>query len=175
MKSSQAKAGRVFVVRLEDGEILHEVIEEFAEKQKIRAAGLIVLGGVDAGSKLVVGPEEGRGRPVVPMELVLGECTRRRGWGRSSRTWRGSLCCICTWRAVGRGRRGRGACGAGCGRGTCWRWWCGRLVGTTGRRVADAATGFELLEPSLAGLWRRARTVISSRGGGRHGRRRRRG
>jgi predicted DNA-binding protein with PD1-like motif len=30
MKYSEAKPGRIFVIRLEDGEIVHEVIEAFA-------------------------------------------------------------------------------------------------------------------------------------------------
>ena len=45
MKYSEAKQGRVFIVRLEDGEIVHEVIEQFALDHKITAASLIVVGG----------------------------------------------------------------------------------------------------------------------------------
>lgn len=71
MKFSQARQGRIFVLRLEDGEIVHEVIERFAEEQSIRAAALIAVGGADAGSRLVVGPEEGRSLPIVPLEFLL--------------------------------------------------------------------------------------------------------
>jgi predicted DNA-binding protein with PD1-like motif len=67
MQYSEAKQGRIFIIRLEDGEILHETIERFAEDQAIRAAYLIVLGGADGGSRLVVGPEDGRAVPVLPM------------------------------------------------------------------------------------------------------------
>ena len=49
MKYSEAKQGRIFIIRLEDGEILHETIEAFAAAKKIRAAALIVLGGADSG------------------------------------------------------------------------------------------------------------------------------
>ena len=45
MKYTEAKPGRIFVIRLEDGEILHECIEAFAEKKNIKAAALLVLGG----------------------------------------------------------------------------------------------------------------------------------
>jgi len=55
MKFSEAKAGRVFVIRLEDGDILHEEIERFAAENEIRAATLTAVGGVDAGSCLIVG------------------------------------------------------------------------------------------------------------------------
>ncbi len=50
MKYSEAKPGRVFILRLEDGEIVHEVIEAFAAKQSIWAASLIILGGADGGA-----------------------------------------------------------------------------------------------------------------------------
>lgn len=71
MKYSQAKHGRIFVIRLEDGDIVHEVIEDFARKQSITAAALIVLGCADEGSTLVVGPREGRESPVEPMARIL--------------------------------------------------------------------------------------------------------
>ena len=45
MKYTQARQGRVFILRLEDGEIVHEVIEQFAADEKIAAAALIILGG----------------------------------------------------------------------------------------------------------------------------------
>ena len=71
MKFSQARQGRIFILRLEDGEIVHEVVERFAAEQKIAAATLLILGGADGGSRLVVGPEEDRGLPLNPMERVL--------------------------------------------------------------------------------------------------------
>jgi predicted DNA-binding protein with PD1-like motif len=58
-------------MRLENGEILHEQIESFARAQKIRAATLMVIGGADTGSILVVGPENAQQRPVNPMTEVL--------------------------------------------------------------------------------------------------------
>jgi predicted DNA-binding protein with PD1-like motif len=75
MKFGFANTGRIFILRLEDGEILHETVETFVREQGIRAAALIVLGGADEGSKLVVGPAEARSSPVVPMEHILaGTC-----------------------------------------------------------------------------------------------------
>lgn len=81
MKYSEAKQGRIFILRLEDGEIIHEVIEQFAREQGIRAAALIILGGADAGSKLVVGPEEGRDDIIVPMEQQLENVHEMAGTG----------------------------------------------------------------------------------------------
>lgn len=67
MKYSEAKQGRIFVVRLEDGDILHEQIEALAEKENISAAAVIAVGGIDKGSKLVVGPSDGRAAKIEPM------------------------------------------------------------------------------------------------------------
>jgi predicted DNA-binding protein with PD1-like motif len=71
MKYSEAKPGRIFVIRLEDGDIVHEAIESFAKEHAIRAATLVILGGADKGSRLVVGPEDGRTAPIIPMGLTL--------------------------------------------------------------------------------------------------------
>ncbi|MBA4394173.1 MAG: DUF296 domain-containing protein [Desulfobacca sp.] len=81
MKYSQAKQGRIFVIRLEDGEILHETIERFAGDQGIQSAYMIVLGGVDQQSRLVVGPEDGRALPVNPLTHDLEEVHEITGTG----------------------------------------------------------------------------------------------
>ena len=71
MKYSEAKVGRVFVLRLEDGEILHEEIEAFAKEQGVQSASVLAVGGADASSKLIVGPEEDRSDVVVPVDTTL--------------------------------------------------------------------------------------------------------
>nr|AAU83258.1 conserved hypothetical protein [uncultured archaeon GZfos27B6] len=81
MKYSEAKQGRTFIIRLEDGDILHEKIEEFARIHSIEAAALIAIGGADAGSKLVVGPEQGRGKSISPMEHILDDVHEIAGVG----------------------------------------------------------------------------------------------
>lgn len=81
MKYSQARQGRVFILRLEDGEIVHQVIEQFAADQGITAATLIILGGADDGSRLVVGPQEDRGLPLNPMLHALENAHEVTGTG----------------------------------------------------------------------------------------------
>jgi predicted DNA-binding protein with PD1-like motif len=81
MKYCTAKTGRVFILRLEDGDILHESVEAFARQQGIRSAALIALGGADEGSRLVVGPEQARSSPVNPMEHVLSGTCEAEGVG----------------------------------------------------------------------------------------------
>ena len=81
MKYSEAKQGRTFVIRLEDGNILHEEIERFARERKIGAAALTAVGGVDRGSRLIVGPEEGRSERIIPMTHQLDDVHEATGTG----------------------------------------------------------------------------------------------
>ena len=71
MKFSECKPGRIFVICLENGDIVHEEIEKFARDHSIAAASLIIIGGADKGSKLIVGPERENEIPVSPMEYIL--------------------------------------------------------------------------------------------------------
>ena len=71
MKYSTAGLGRVFVVRLEDGDVVHQAIEELAGREGVLRAAVIVLGGADDGSRVVVGPADGRAAVIEPMERVL--------------------------------------------------------------------------------------------------------
>lgn len=73
MQYTEAKQGRIFILRLEQGEILHTVVEEFAAGQGIRRAVLTALGGADRESKLIVGPEDSRARPVTPVVRTLDD------------------------------------------------------------------------------------------------------
>ncbi|MDR2550148.1 MAG: DNA-binding protein [Desulfobulbus sp.] len=81
MRYSEARPGRVFVLRLEDGDIVHETIERFALEQGIGAASLIAVGGADSGSRLVVGPKEDRGLPLQPMQRELSHAHEVAGVG----------------------------------------------------------------------------------------------
>ena len=71
MKYTECKPGRIFVLCLENGDIVHQEIEQFARNQSIAAASLIIIGGADKGSKLIVGPEKKNELPVTSLEYVL--------------------------------------------------------------------------------------------------------
>ncbi len=71
MKYQEGNLGRVFILRLEHNEIVHEVVENFAKDKNIKSAALIAVGGGNEGSKVVVGPENGNSKPVNPMEHIL--------------------------------------------------------------------------------------------------------
>ena len=63
--------GRIFVLRLEDGDRLPDCLEQLAMDKLIRGAACLMLGGL-GGGKLVVGPEDGDAERIQPMlrELV---------------------------------------------------------------------------------------------------------
>jgi predicted DNA-binding protein with PD1-like motif len=71
VKYSQCKPGRIYVLSLENGDMVHEKIEQFARELSIKAASLTIIGGADKGSKLVVGPARENQLPVSPMEHIL--------------------------------------------------------------------------------------------------------
>jgi len=55
VKYSEGKIGRVFVIRLEDGDTMPEAIESFARENNVRRGMCILIGGIKGG-KIVVGP-----------------------------------------------------------------------------------------------------------------------
>ena len=57
MKYAEMQHGRIFVLSLEPGEIIRDEVENFSKKQGIRYATVSVVGGVDKGSRLIVGPK----------------------------------------------------------------------------------------------------------------------
>ncbi len=147
MKFSQARQGRVFVVRLEDGDIVHEKIEQLAREQSIKAASVIAVGGIDQGSRLVVGPLAGRAHPVVPMEHVLDNVHEAAAAGTIFPNEKGEPV-LHMHLAAGR----KNAAVAGCVRRGVKVWHVlevivQELVDSTAVRKHDETTGFELLEP----------------------------
>ena len=71
MNYTEAKLGRIFILRLYQGERLHEVIEKFAVEKKVSSALCFFLGGVEDKSKVVVGPKDGTMLPPEPMVTLL--------------------------------------------------------------------------------------------------------
>jgi len=132
---------------LEDGDILHESIERFAEEQGIMAAALILVGAADENSKLVVGPREGRSQPIDPMELVLEEAHEIAGTGTIFPDEKGKPT-LHMHIAAGR----EGSAKAGCVRRGVKIWHIAEIVlfeltDTRTKRRFDSKTGFELLSP----------------------------
>lgn len=70
MQYSEGRLGRIFILRLEDGERLNDSIEKFAREQQISHGLAFFLGGSGDGSKVVVGPEANRDA-IIPMLHTL--------------------------------------------------------------------------------------------------------
>jgi len=147
MKYATANWGRIFVIRLEDGEIVHEVLENFAREHSIKAAALVILGGADTGSRIVTGPEEGRSEIIVPMEHILENVHEVAGTGTLFPDEEGNPL-LHMHMAFGR----KTAALTGCVRAGVKVWQVMEVVlfeleGTGAVRRLDAATGFKLLDP----------------------------
>ena len=147
MKYSQAQQGRIFIIRLEDGDVVHEELERFARDRHIQAASLIIIGGADEDSRLVVGPENGRTPTIVPVEQVFDNVREIAGVGTIFPDEKGNPS-LHLHMASGRGT----STITGCARLGVKVWHVmevilTELADTTGRRVLDPKTGFELLVP----------------------------
>ena len=71
MQFTEAKIGRIFIVRLHDNDRLPDALENFAEKQKVNSALCFFLGGAKGKSRVVVGPRDGNVFPPEPMTTLL--------------------------------------------------------------------------------------------------------
>ncbi len=147
MKYSEARQGRIFVIRLEDGDILHECVERLAVEKNVSRAMLIALGGADKGSKLVVGPENGRASKIIPMETILEDVNEISGVGT---LFPGESGKPILHMHIACGRENRSV--AGCVRRGVKTWHVLEIVmiellDSDAARKTDPATGFELLAP----------------------------
>jgi predicted DNA-binding protein with PD1-like motif len=147
MKYAEGKVGRVFIIRLEQGEIVHKVLEKFAAEKEVRSAAVLIVGGADKGSKLTVGPENGSVRPIVPLDHILTKVHEMAGVGTlfPDENGRPSLHVH-----AGFGREGDGV--VGCIRRGVVTWLILEvimieIIGTNSVRLKDPDTGFDLLEP----------------------------
>jgi predicted DNA-binding protein with PD1-like motif len=146
MKYASAGLGRALIVRLEDGDVVHECIEEAARAEGIVRAAVILLGGAACGSRLVVGPEDGRADPIVPMERALHDVHEMVGAGTLFPDESGRPV-LHLHAAFGRDDKVT----AGCIRAGVTTWVVGEavvieLVGSDAHRRVDPATGLEMLD-----------------------------
>ena len=147
MKYSEANPGRIFIIRLEDGDVVHEVIEDFARVKGIQSAAMIILGGADTDSKLVVGPEEGRSEKISPMHIILDNVHEMAGTGTLFPNEKGEPV-LHMHAACGRD----GSTVTGCVREGVKVWHVMEVIlfelaGSSAIRSLDSITGFELLQP----------------------------
>jgi predicted DNA-binding protein with PD1-like motif len=146
MKFSKCKPGRIFVLCLENGDIVHEEVEQFARDHSIAAASLIIIGGADKGSTLIVGPEQENEIPVTSLDYVLENVHEIAGAGTLFPDDQGNPV-LHMHMACGRKSSTR----TGCIRRGVRVWHVMEVVlfellESNGRRVFNAETGFNLLK-----------------------------
>ena len=145
MKASCGRIGRVFIIRLEDGDKIPDSIERFAAENGVIIGQVMLVGGISEG-EVVVGPRRSHAMPPDPMllpidgaheVLALGVLAPN-GEGKPVLHIHGAL-----------GRSGRTT--TGCLRFGVKTWLVGEVIlyeilGASAARVRDADSGFELLE-----------------------------
>ncbi len=147
MKYSEAKHGRVFILRLEDKEIVHEVIEKFANAHEITSASVIALGDIRADSVLTCAPYDGEASNIKPIEITLDDVHEVAGVGTIFPNSKGEPI-LHMHMACGRDR----ASITGCIRKGIIVWHVNEVIITeflecTAKRLPDSKIGFELLNP----------------------------
>jgi predicted DNA-binding protein with PD1-like motif len=146
MRYSEAKVGRIFVVKLEHGDKIPDAIERFAQEQQIASAVVQFLGGADTGSKVIVGPEDGQARKPRPMMTELLGTSEAFGIGTILMN-EDHMPKLHMHASFGRGRETL----TGCSREGINVWQIGEvivmeLLDHQASRKLDLETGFELLD-----------------------------
>jgi len=146
MKASKGKLGRVFVIRLEDGDKLPDCIEKFAEKKGISVGHVILVGGIGEG-QIVVGPRYSDVMPPEPMLLPLDGAHEVAGVGVLAPDENGKPI-LHIHAALGRS----GQTMTGCLRPGVKTWLVAEailyeILGAKVKRIKDKKSGFILLEP----------------------------
>ena len=145
MQYGEGRLGRIFALRLEEGDRLNETIEAFARQQGIERALAFYLGGAADGSQLVVGPDQERQDAIVPLINTLIGAQEVLALGTIFPNEAGEPVLHCH---AGAGREGQAT--VGCTRAGVDVWLVGEVVlleilGMSGLRRKDPQTGFQLL------------------------------
>ena len=146
MKACEGRIGRVFVIRLEDGDVVPGCIERFAEENGVLVGQAILVGGIGGGD-VVVGPRRSEERPPTPMLLPIDGAHEVVGVGVLAPGEDGKPV-LHIHAALGRA----GQTMAGCLRHGVTTWLVGEVIlyeilGANVLRIQDKQSGFELLEP----------------------------
>jgi predicted DNA-binding protein with PD1-like motif len=145
MKASEGKIGRVFVLRLDDGDAVPGCIEQFAAEKKIKCGHVILIGGI-GGGQIVSGPRYTDKMPPDPILLPVDGAHEVVGLGIIAPDKDGRPI-LHIHAALGRA----GKTLTGCLRPGVTAWLVGEAIiyeitGATARRLPDSASGFDLME-----------------------------
>ena len=146
MQFTEAKLGRVFVLRLHDGDRIPVVLESLAAKKNVSTALCFFLGGAKENSRVVVGPKNAYALPPEPMVTLLEGVHEACGVGTIFADEEGKPK-LHMHTSFGRNENTV----TGCVRMGIEVWQIGEVVmleltGATAHRAKDKETGFEFLE-----------------------------
>jgi len=146
MRATQGSIGRVFVIRLEEGDKVPDCIERFAEQEGVSVGHAIMVGGI-GGGQVVVGPRESDTMPPEPMLVPVDGAHEVVGVGVLAPGADGRPV-LHIHAALGRS----GNTLTGCLRPGVDTWLVGEVIlyeilDVPARRMPDAASGFSLLQP----------------------------
>ena len=149
MKACEGQLGRVFVIRLEDGDVVPGCIEEFAEENGVYVGHVILVGGIGDG-EVVVGPRHSEERPPQPMLLPIEGAHEVAGVGVLAPGEDGKPV-LHIHAALGRS----GQTTTGCLRPGVTTWLVGEVIlfeilGAKVARRTDRESGFALMEPGAS-------------------------
>ena len=150
MKACEGQIGRVFVIRLEDGDVVPGCIERFAEENGVSVGHVILVGGIGEG-EVVVGPRRSEERPPQPVLLPIKGVHEVVGVGVLAPGEDGKPI-LHIHAALGRLEKAL----TGCLRFGVKTWLVGEVIlceilGTKVSRVRDKESGLALLEPASGG------------------------
>lgn len=144
MQYAEGTLGRIFTLRLEDGDTMPECIETFAREHHIERAFCTMLGGIGKG-ELVVGPEDSETRQITPMKHPIRSPHEALAHGTISPDEEGTPT-LHMHAALGRNNQTQ----TGCIRPGVDVWLVGEVIimeicGSNMLRKYDEASGFKLL------------------------------
>lgn len=147
MQYSQGNIGRIFALKLESGDRLPDAVVDFAREHNVRSAMALYVGGADATSRLVVGPEENTD-DIIPIVHCLGGIHEVVAMGTLFPDEHGNPE-LHMHAAAGR----QGKASVGCVRAGVDVWLIGEVIlleitGIAGFRKKDPQTGFQILQLS---------------------------
>jgi uncharacterized protein len=145
MKATEGKLGRVFILRLEDGDRIPDCIERFADEKGVLAGQVVLVGGI-GGGQVVVGPRYSDRMPPDPLLLPVDGAHEVAGVGVLAPGKNGQPV-LHIHAALGRS----GQTLTGCLRPGVDAWLVAEVViyeitGVDVKRITDPRSGFALLE-----------------------------
>jgi predicted DNA-binding protein with PD1-like motif len=145
MKAGEGKIGRVFIIRLEDGDMLPGCLEDFAHRKGITNGFVILVGGIGSG-QIVAGPRHSDEMPPDPMLIPIDGAHEVAAVGVLAPSDDNKVV-LHIHGALGRS----GQTKTGCLRPGVSTWLVGEAImyeitGVNAKRVMDKKSGFALLE-----------------------------